>query len=95
MKNRPITLLSNRPFSLSERGMSFRSRHQFPVCTELSVRLAAKACKGIRTEGIVVDCTPDMSRRGTWRTTLFFPEMSENLKAELRNVSACLAHSES
>ena len=80
-------------FTLSERGMRFRSRWQFSIGTQLAVacvwdhpRLGRQR---VTIEGIVVWSGPGAD--SGHETTLLFLELPDELKASLREFSHLLA----
>lgn len=74
---------------VSERGMSFQSRWQFPIGTELAVSCAWPGADQQPTrltlQGAVVGCAPNPA--GGYDTTLLFLELPDELKASLREFS--------
>ena len=73
---------------LSERGMEFKARWQFPVGTQLEILFAYHDLFGrlVKTplEGIVVDC--EEIEGGGFAHLLIFPEISPELKASIRDI---------
>ena len=77
-----------RQFELSERGLCFNSRLQFPIGTQLAVTLSfyePGALPRTRAEGIVVDCEETAPR--CFRVTLMFLELGEEARRQLRRIA--------
>jgi len=74
--------------SISERGMVFKSRWQFPVGTQLALLFAYKDPFGrpakTEVEGIIVDC--EESPDGSFNHLLIFPEVTPELESAIREI---------
>ncbi len=74
---------------ISERGMRFESRWQFPIGTQLAVslqRLDPRLGQNrVTIEGIVVWCAPRHGKR--YESTLLFLELPDELRPSLREFS--------
>lgn len=75
--------------SVSERGMSFQSRWQFTIGTELAVSCAwpgaGRQSTRLSLQGVVVGCAPHPA--GGYDTTLLFLEVPDEARAGLRAFS--------
>jgi hypothetical protein len=74
---------------ISERGMRFESRWQFPIGTQLAIslqRLHPRLGQNqVTIEGIVVWCEPRDGKR--YESTLLFLELPDELRPSLREFS--------
>lgn len=82
-------------FKITERGMRFKSRWDFPVGTELQVELAIEGAddapgddaNSVEVSGVVVDCELVPESCGCYTVTLLFLDLPVTARCGLRDVS--------